>query len=138
MAAERRNTKQRALAYLAARHPRVSRRHAFASKFYPRDESWTRTPVWWLDLRLARVQDPTCEAVYLLCESEGGDQFEILGIPTAYLLETQGLLCVVDNQKIRLHLSARPEDRFTDLRGAGQVKFAQFLLDEAGCQDATA
>jgi len=132
MPAERRDTRQRALVYLAARRPRVSRLHAFASKLYPGDESWTRTPVWWFDLRLARVQDPACEAVYLLCESEGGDQFEILRVPTAYLLETRGLLCVVDDEKIRLHLSARPEDRFTDLRGAGQVKFVQFLLGEAG------
>ncbi len=96
------------------------------SRFYPADKSWTRSPVWFFNLSLARLEDGECEVVFLACEHETGEEFCLLKVPVSYLLETLSGLCVSQEERVLLHLSARNEDWLVDLRGKGRVPFAKF------------
>ncbi|MHC5054176.1 MAG: hypothetical protein ACYTKD_05610 [Planctomycetota bacterium] len=101
------------------------------SKRYQAAESWTKSPAWWFDISLEKLKSERCPTMYLLCEKSDGCGFHCLRVPAAFVLEKLPLLCRIQDvhrEKIRLHLSARDEDRFKDLRGSGQLDFSQ-------CQD---
>jgi len=114
--------------FLVKQIGRLPKGHVAVSRFYPTEDSWTSSPVWWFDLPLAKLRDKTCKTVHLLCEKESGMSFRILKVPTSYVLRNLSNLCIVkDREVIRLHLSSRSEDRFVDLRGSGSVSFSQYL-----------
>jgi len=75
---------------------------------------------------LDRLQSGERKAVFLLCEREAGTGFDVLKVPASYILENLGGLCEIAG-RVRLHLSARSEDFLKDLRGKGNVRFAQWL-----------
>ena len=97
------------------------------SKLYEPEESWTKTPVWWHNLSLARLQAAPGDIWYLVCDKADGTCCEHLAVPASSILDHLPGFCVVDG-RVQLHLSARDSDLFTDLRGQGGVDFAQFLL----------
>jgi len=120
-------TRKRGLRFLARRVGQVQEAHVSVSRFYPTDESWTRSPVWWFDLPLAKVRDKRTKTVYLLCEGESGASCRILKVPASFILRRLGDLCLANGGRtVRLHLSARDKDRFMDLRGEGRLAFARF------------
>ena len=107
----------------------ISERCIHVSRFYPADKSWTRSPAWWFDLPLERLEGTECQRVFLACEHEPGCDFRILNVPASYVLRKRNGLCLITKGKmviVRLHLSARQEDWLVDLRGTGHVPFARF------------
>lgn len=108
-------------------------RCAKVSKFYREDESRTCSPVWWFDIQVERVSSGECTDMSLLCEASEG--FCQLKVPCSFFLKNRDHLVVEMNKGqdcYRLHLSARDEDRFVDLRGPGNVDFSQWLVEKDG------
>ena len=63
-----------------------------------------------------------------MCEKEAGSDFIILKVPASHVLDNVNSLCVVRNQTVRLHLSARQQDLFVDLRGKSHVAFSKWAI----------
>ena len=117
-----------ALELLRRRLGRTPEQCISVSRFYPAGKSWTRSPVWWFDLPLSKLQGPKCSTVYLMCEKEVGSDFIILKVPASHVLDNLNSLCIAKNQTVRLHLSARQQDLFVDLRGKPHLAFAQWAM----------
>lgn len=127
-----------ALRWLASAHG-VRDGDIFTSRFYPAAESWTGRPAWWLQVPVHRVEALGSGLVHLVCEAAPGEgapsgsgragarAFHYLRVPASYLREhLDALDRPGDGGVASLFLSAEPEARFRDERGAGRVAFAQF------------
>lgn len=125
------NIRREGLRFLEKRLGRIRSGHVAVSKYYPPKESWTRSPIWWFDLPLNKLRDPSCHQVHLLCQDNEGEGFYYLCILVSFLLENLNSLDVVQkgrqrSETVRLYVSARREDHFRDLRGSGRVDFARW------------
>jgi len=66
-----------------------------------------------------------------MCQRPNNRGFHYLRVPKTYFEEARGGLAV-ENDRIRLHLSAQDDDLFVDGRGSGRVAFGSFIQDEEG------
>ena len=124
------NTRRDGLEFLRARLGEVHSDYVKVSKYYPSDESWTKSPVWWFDIPLSKLYGLNHEQVYLLCRKKNSQSFDCLHIPIRYILKNLRWLKLInkkDAEIVRLHLSAREDDRFVDLRGRRRVNFGEWL-----------
>lgn len=103
------------------------------SKLIPPEKARTKSPVWWLQPPLKRLN--IGEKIHLLCRNENGKDFHYLCVPVK---DIEGYLKKSDleirsikggEEFIHLELSARPNDLFQDLRGKGRVNFAKYLVE---------
>jgi len=121
------DTRRRGLCFLSKRLGTIPEGHIAVSRLYPSEKSWTRSPVWWFDLPVAKLRSGRCKTVYLLGEKRGGKGFWVLRVPSSRILSSVRNLCLCRlGEVVRLHLSARPGDRFVDLRGVGHVSFRRY------------
>lgn len=112
-----------------SRQPQKGSIHEQSSKYYPPEESPTRSPAWWFDIPLARLRSEPESLTRLRCKSLDGETAKMLDVKNSFLLDNLKAFCIVDQKGrdyIRLHLSARESDKFRDLRGAGKVELAKF------------
>jgi hypothetical protein len=126
------NIRREGLRFLERRLGRIPLGHIAVSKYYLPKESWTRSSIWWIDIPLNKLQEPSCHQVHLLCQNNEAGGFYYLPISVSFLIENINSLDVVQkghqrSETIRLYLSARKEDRFRDLRGSGRVDFARLV-----------
>ncbi|MDR4494981.1 MAG: hypothetical protein R3B74_11255 [Nitrospirales bacterium] len=99
------------------------------SKFYTREQSWKRVDSWWFEFEEMLVEDSHEEFLNLLCETfQNSDEFYHLKIPLIFLREHKIHLGFRhDNERYSLILSAEDTNKFRELRGDGQIEFANFL-----------
>ncbi len=94
------------------------------SKYYSADESWTGADAWWVQVPLAAVERGA--DVHIICQREpGSPEFRYLRVPASFFRDHLDELSVTDNARINLFLDILDEP-FTDLRGPGRLRFAQF------------
>lgn len=126
------NSRRAGLCFLERRLGEIPSGHVAVSKYYPPEESWTRSPIWWFDIPLNKLRDQSCHQVHLVCQNNEGEGFYYLCIPASFLLESLNSLDAVKKgrrrrETVRLYLSARREDHFRDLRGSGRIDFARWI-----------
>lgn len=89
----------------------------------------TRSPGWWIEIPVDLVDDPSTEAIDLLCRTEDESSFYHLRVPAWFLREhldqfERGVL----GGKLILHLSALEEHRFADYwRHRAGVDFSRWV-----------
>ena len=117
-----------ALRWLSLTH-RVRDGDIFTSRYYPAAESWTGRDAWWVQIPMHRVEAPGERFIHVVCESpQAAGAFHYLRVPAHFLrthldvLDRPG-----DGSVISLFLSAEPDTRFRDERGAG-LGFGEFLV----------
>lgn len=96
------------------------------SKLFHENESWTKSPAWWIEIPLKKLKDSPSREIHLLCQNDS-DSFYYLCVPISFLNENLSKLAVIKNEKISLFLSASQKDRFVDLRGPGKIDFGKWL-----------
>ena len=98
------------------------------SKYYTAGKSWTNRPAWAFEVPLDAVRAGG-ELILLRYETEPGTgHYEELKVPSMFLQKNLAGLWIRENrQTVSLFLSAEPQDRFTDMRGPGEVSFASFV-----------
>jgi hypothetical protein len=98
------------------------------SKFYTPEHSWKHVDSWWFEFEETLVENSPEEFLHLLCETgPDSDKFYRLKIPFIFLKENKTHLGYRhDNKKYSLILSAEDKSMFRELRGDGQIEFAQF------------
>jgi len=100
----------------------------YASKFYIPEKSWTRRSAWWFEIPRVAIETPKSPEFHLLCQvAPDAKDFHCLKIPVAFLKETLPTLCIRDNGKVSLFLSAESGEMFVDQKGIGKVRFGGFL-----------
>jgi len=98
------------------------------SKLYSSSESPTQSPVWWFDLPIEKIRSHQNSYYLLTCSKETILDFSVLKIPAKFILDNVQNLSLQKNKTVmRLHLSARPNDKYIDLRGRN-VDFSHFLV----------
>jgi hypothetical protein len=99
------------------------------SRYYPSEKSRTKRPSWWHEIPLVKLRDPKLLEVQIICEKETLG-FYYLRVPSSFVLENLNDLCIRDNGKVSLFLSAHQSDIFTDYRGSAKIGFSQWLVAE--------
>ena len=100
----------------------------YASKFYISEKSWTRQSAWWIEIPLSKIATPESADIHLLCQtSQDAKDFHCLSVPVEFLKRELPNLCVRENGKVSLFLSAEQCDMFIEKRGSGNVSFARLL-----------
>lgn len=122
-----------ALRWLAAHHG-VRDADIFTSKYYPAEHSWTGRDAWWVQIPVHRLAALGPRDVHLVCQAApDGAGFHYLRVPADFLrANLPGLDAPGDGTVVSLFLSAEPDDRFRDARGAGRVDLAPFLREARG------
>ncbi len=77
---------------------------------------------------MSRIQAGIDADIHLVCQiAPNKSAFHYLKVPVTYFREQLQKMCVLDNGKANLFLSAEPENMFVDERGNGSVSFSRFL-----------
>ena len=118
-----------ALAWFEHNHG-ISGGAIYCSRLYEPEESWTKTAAWWHEVPLKRLKDKRVQYIRLLCQQENKSAFHYLRVPKRVLEDARHDFELTE-RSIRLHLSAEPHDRFTDLRGPSRFRMAEFLVEDA-------
>lgn len=99
----------------------------FTSRLYPAAQSWTGADAWWVQLPVHRIEAPGERDLHLVLEGAERGAFHYLRVPAAFLrANLAGLDRPGDGRTVSLFLSALPDSRFRDERGAGRLDFAPF------------
>jgi hypothetical protein len=99
-----------------------------ASKLYIPEKSWTRRSAWWLEIPQRTIETPKLDEIDLLCEvASGANEFYYLKVPVEFFKKELPKLCVRNNGKVSLFLSAEPDEMFVEQRGSGKIGFGRFL-----------
>lgn len=122
------NIRKAALTWFDSRYPLV-KEHVFASKFYSREESWSKTKVWFFQIPLEDIEPNRIKYVHLLCENHlTGDEFIYLKVPTLFLLKNEKLFEVDKKVKVmRIYLSAEAAGMFKEVRKGSNIDFGKYL-----------
>lgn len=128
---EKKATRKEAFEYLKKHLGELPQGVICASKLYPPEKAWTKSPVWWLEPSLCKLKEGV--NLHLLCLTEDGKSFHYLCIPSKDIeeyLETDDLeiRSRKENDFIHIELSARQDDLFQDLR-KGRVNFAKYQVE---------
>jgi hypothetical protein len=100
----------------------------YASKFYIPEKSWTRKSAWWFEILLRVIEAPKTAEIHLLCQaSPDANDFFCLNVPVKFLKTELPNLCIRENGKVSLFLSAERHEMFIEQRGSGKVSFARLL-----------
>jgi hypothetical protein len=100
----------------------------YASKFYIPEKSWTRQSAWWFEIPLRIIETPKSAEIDLLCQmAPDAKDFYYLKVPVEFLKNEKPNLCVRENGKVSLFLSAERHEMFVEKRGSGKVSFARLL-----------
>jgi hypothetical protein len=97
------------------------------SKYFPAEESWTKKPTWWFDLRIDRVRNNKRGGYYLVGKTRKRG-FVVLKILNKFLLDNLENFETRYKDRIRLPLAAEGKDLLVDERGKGRVGFSRFEL----------
>jgi hypothetical protein len=121
-------TRSDALQWFRAHYGKVSG-PVYTSKFYEAVESWTKTPVWMLQVPVRHIEGSIESNIHLVCQvPHNGHAYHYLKVPAAYFREQITQLGFTTEKIINLHLSAQPGNLFVDERGKGKVSFRAFLM----------
>lgn len=131
---EKKATRKEAIEYLKKHLGELPQGVICASKLYPPEKSWTKSPGWWLRPELKNLNRG--ENVHLVCRKENGKDFYYLCVPVKdieeYLKKNDLEIRPQKGEEfIHLELSARHDDLFQDLR-KGRVNFAKYLVKLQG------
>ena len=99
--------------------------HIKVSKYYPPEESWTSSEVWWFDIPVEKFSKPSPDHIHLLCQkSVSSPEYFHLRVPNSVLLDAvnKHSVEVTPQSVVRLHLSARSADTFVDIRAKGPLR----------------
>ena len=127
------STRKEGLEFLKKLYGGVPEGHVSVSKFFHAEESWTKSIVWWFCIPLKKLRDLNCKEVHLLCKLEETNDFHYLRVPSSFILKNLDDLTIIlggsqrNREIVYLHLSARHDDLFIDLRGLGKVDFSKWL-----------
>lgn len=99
-----------------------------ASKFYIPEKSWTGQSAWWFEIPLRTIETPKSAEIHLLCQvAPDVKDFHYLKVPVQFLKTEKPNLCVRNNSKLSLFLSAEQDEMFVEKRGSGKVSFGRLL-----------
>ncbi|MCX6895129.1 MAG: DUF2442 domain-containing protein [Verrucomicrobia bacterium] len=116
-----------ALSWLASKLG-VKSNGVYASKFYVPEKSWTRHSAWWFEIPQQTIETSKSPDFYLLCQAApSAKEFHCLKIPVTFFREQLPRLCLRENGKVSLFLSAERDEMFIEQRGKGKIEFVRFL-----------
>lgn len=100
----------------------------YASKFYVPEKSWTRQSAWWFEIPQRTIETPKSAEIHLLCQiAPDAKDFHYLKVPVEFLKKERPNLCIRENGKLSLFLSAEQDEMFVEKRGGGKVSFRPLL-----------
>jgi hypothetical protein len=122
------NIRSAALTWFDSTHPSI-KEPILASKFYTRDESWSKTKVWFFQVPLEYIEPNKIKYLHFLCENHlQGDDFIYLKIPTLFLLKNEKSFEVDRKEKVmRIYLSAEAADMFKEVRKGSKIDFGKYV-----------
>jgi hypothetical protein len=122
------NIRGAALTWFDSTHPSI-KEPILASKFYTRDESWSKTKVWFFQVPLEYVEPNKIKYLHFLCENHlQGDDFIYLKIPTLFLLKNEKSFELDRKEKVmRIYLSAEAADMFKEVRKGSKIDFGKYV-----------
>ena len=122
------NIRNSALTWFNAKYAPV-KEPRFASKFFSREESWSKTKVWFFQIPLEDIAPNKIKYVHLLCENHlEGQEFVYLKVPTLFLLTNEKYFEVDRKEKVmRIYLSAEAADMFKEVRKGSKIDFGKYL-----------
>ena len=122
------NIRSTALNWFDSTYPLVNG-PKLSSKFYTREESWSKTKVWFFQVPLEYVEPNKIKYLHFLCENHlQGQEFIYLKIPTLFLLQNEKYFEIDRKEKIiRLYLSAETMDMFKEVRKGSKIDFGRFV-----------
>lgn len=101
----------------------------YTSKYYKAEESWTRSPVWFLQVPVRHLTSSKAPYINLLCQvAPEGHSYHYLKVPAGYFIKQFDKLGFTTDTMVNLHLSAEATNMFEDERGKGKVDFSSFLV----------
>lgn len=120
------DTRQKAKKFLIDTMGKLPAGILCTSKLYEPNESWTKSPAWWIEIPITKLRSGKYSKVHILC-SKRDSGFHYLDVPISYFMDKIDKLILREDGKLSLFLSARSEDRFVDLRGLGRIDFSNWL-----------
>ena len=117
-----------ALKWLSTQH-QIHSGPRFASKFYPKSESWTRQNAWAVEIPSVYVSAQGAGSIHLLCQdAPSSATFHYLSVPISFLQSNISGLYELQDGSISLFLSAIPATLFRDERGSAKLNFGIFVV----------
>ena len=102
-----------------------------ASKYFKAGESWTNSPVWWIEIPLTELNNNLGKSIHILCQKQLYEkEYYHLKVPCHFFIQNLGKLDV-NKERISIFLSAERNSLMEDKRSKSNLSFAQFLLKES-------
>jgi hypothetical protein len=122
------NIRTVAINWLKSHYPEVSE-VVFTSKFYTKEESWSKTRVWFFQIPLNIIDPKKTRFFHLLCENHlKGDAFIYLKVPVSFILLNEKSFEINEKEKIiRIYLSAEAVDMFKEVRKGSKIDFKKYI-----------
>lgn len=109
----------------------VENAKVYTSKFYPPEESWSKTRVWFFQISVEAINSLKDKSFYLICENNlSGEPFICFKVTSGFFLKNLDSFDVDQEGKLaRIYLSAEAANMFKEVRGKGEVDFRPFLIE---------
>ncbi|NRB42564.1 MAG: hypothetical protein HRU20_29525 [Pseudomonadales bacterium] len=127
------STRSRAIEWLKNNYPEANGKLR-ASKLYSKEESWTKSKVWWFEFSVSDVKNDIRGFSNLLCEhSPGSNDFSLVRVPNIFLEKfISGLYTRGKNGELTfsIYLSANEEDKYTEKKGEGSISLSEYVYEK--------